>query len=311
MPELNRNHGKPDMQNKSYRYLFWPARTLFLISILYLSFSCSKNPSSDPPGISFLRDSGFVYRDTSLIIGARVRVGVTALAAGGNITFFQVSCDNGKKQILLDSGLNHAGLTYSLAIIKSASSSERWTFLVMDRNRNKDSISIVLGKSDSSHYGKILSYPDLLLGAQENTSNGSFLSFPGGQIYTLDEAYLNQSAVDLVYYFGPYEATLSSPNEAEAPAYFTGTHGIANWTVKNETRYDTTSLSPFQYDEARNDSLLLAVYEPAAGKRKAKFVSPGMVISFKNAAGKIGLIKISAVEPGPSGSIRCSLKVQE
>jgi len=306
-----RKKSNPDMQRLPYRYRNPVFRLLLFACMFTAIISCKKETSSGPPKISFISDSGYTYHDTSLVIGGRIKVGVKASAVNGNITFFQVSCNNGKKQILLDSGLNRSALSYNLTIIKSSSAYERWTFLVMDRDRNLDSVQILVGKSDSSHYGRIRSYPDMLLGAQENTAAGSFLSFSTSQIFNLEEAYLNQGLVDLVYYYGQYESTLASPNEAEAPSYFTGEHGISNWSLKNETRYDTTSLTSAEYDEARNDSLLLAVYEPTAGKRKAKFVGAGMVISFKDASGKIGLIRIISTEAGAAGTIRCSVKIQE
>lgn len=183
--------------------------------------------------------------------------------------------------------------------------------MVMDRERNKDSVQVLLMKSETSHYGDIITYSEIILGAQENTTQGSFFAFSNGDILGLDSAFLNQTLVDLIYYYGQYEATLSSPGEAEAPSYFTGPSGIANWTVKNETRYDTTSLSLQDFDESLNDSLLLAVYEPAAGKRKVKFVAPGMVISFKSQAGRIGLLKITGTEPGAAGTLHFSVKIED
>jgi hypothetical protein len=301
-----------DMHHLSGRCFSTGRLYSLLVAILVLFTFCSKDKVTEiPPKVSLISDSGFVYKDTSLVVGERILVGIGALASGENITFFQVTVDNGKRSILLDSGLNKPSLQYRVNIIKSASSYEKWTFLVMDRHRNKDSVHIVLGKSDSSNYGKIVTYTDVKLGGQDNLDAGSFYCFNGGEIYFLHDAYLNQSKVDLIYYFGQYDATFSSPSEAEAPAYFSGPEGIANWTVKNETRYDTTLLSPQLFDEAADDSLLLAVYEPTAGKRKAKYLEPGMVISFKSPLGKIGLIKVIEAVPGPVGSVKCTIKIQE
>jgi hypothetical protein len=299
------------MHRKSYRPLI-RSLPILLAGIILFFISCRKEePPVNPPHIAFINDSGYADHDTTLIIGDRIKVGISSIATGSNITFFQITCNNGTRLTLLDSGLNRPELNYSLTIIKSPSLFEKWTFLVMDRDRNKDSIQILLLKSDSSHYGGIKTYTDIFLGAQENISTGSFLSFSDGSVFNLEEAYANQPFIDLVYYYGQYDCTLSSPNEAEAPAIFTGPHGIANWAIKNETRYDTTAVTPQAFDEAANDSLLLSVYEPTAGKRKAKYIAPGMVISFKSPAGKIGLIKIITIEPGTDGSMRCSIKIQE
>ena len=300
------------MHVNACRFLQKSLFTLGLIAVVFSFNNCKKEGSpATPPVIGFVSDSGYLSSDTILIVGDRVQVGINATASSGNITFFQISMDNGTRSILLDSGLNKPSLHYSINIIKSSSSFERWTFLVMDRDRNKDSIQINLGKSDSSHYGKIVTYNDIYLGAQENMDYGSFLYLSNGTVVNLHDAFQNQSLVDIIYYYGQYEGTLSSPNEAEAPTIFAGVDGIANWTIKNETRYDTTTLVMDDFDRASNDSLLLAVYEPTAGKRKAKYVIPGMVISFKSSAGKIGLMKIDELLPGTTGRMRCSVKVQE
>jgi hypothetical protein len=301
----------PDMQKNPYRKAWKNLLLIFLASLGLIVNSCNDEQVTSLPRIEFINSPGYLDHDTVLSIGDRVIIGVNAFATGRNITFFQVTFDDGTRQILLDSGLNSPDLNYTLAVIKSASAFENWTFLVMDRDRNKDSVRISLNKSDSSHYGNIRTYSDITLGAQENTVDGSFFSFTNGEIYSLDTAFLKQEMVDLVYYFGQYEATLSSPNETEAPDYFTGPAGIANWTIKNETRYDTTALAPREFDASVNDSLILAVYEPTAGKRKVKFVEPGMVISFKSPAGKIGLLKIIATDPGPAGTLLFSIKIQE
>jgi hypothetical protein len=299
------------MQKKSYRIGTGKMLLIFLTGLLIFFGSCEKDQPGYPPHIEFINETGYLDHDTVLSIGDRAMIGVNAFANGRNITFFQVTFDNGTKQILLDSGLNSPDLKYSLAVIKSSSLYENWTFLVMDRDRNKDSISICLNKSDSSHYGNIRTYNDVALGAQENAATGSFFSFSNGEIFSLDTAFINQGLVDVVYYYGQYEATLSSPNEAEAPNYFTGPAGIANWTIKNETRYDTTSLAPQDFVASLNDSLLLDAYEPTAGKRKVKFVAPAMVISFKSQTGKLGLLMVTGAEPGPAGTLHFSVKIQE
>jgi len=299
------------MHKKSYRLIIKSLPLLIAGLVLFCNSCDKKEGPVIPPHIEFINDSGYVAGDTTLEIGERIRAGIRAVASGSNITFFQITCNNGTRLTLLDSGLNSASLSYTLPIIKSSSQYEKWTFLVMDRDRNKDSVQLTILKSDSSHYGTIRTFDEVRLGAQENSLAGSFLSFADASVYFLDSAYARQPLIDLIYYFGQYECTLSSPNESEAPAIFTGPYGIANWTVKNETRYDTTSVTPLQFDAALNDSLLLAVYEPTAGKRKTKFVVPGMVISFKSPAGKIGLIKVISTETGVAGSFNCSVKIQE
>jgi hypothetical protein len=310
----------PDSENKiiksarcRYLHFDWISVLLFSIFLIIIGFfSCKKeNPENTPPEISLITDSGYITCDTILNPGTLVKVGIEASGVSGNITYLNVLYNDGAIHTALDSGMNCKTLQYSRNIIKSNSQSETWTFTVMDVNRLKAGITITLTKANIVIYGNIISYTDIILGAQQNNNNGSFFSLSGGTVYFQEEAFNNQNLVDIIYYFGSYESTLSSPAETEAPAFFPGTTGIANWTIKNETKYDTTTITAIQFDQAINDSLLLAAYEPANGKRKTKYLEPGMVISFQDHRGKIGLIKVIATEGGNNGVVELTIKVQE
>ncbi len=284
-----------------------------IITMVFMIFlvSCDKSPADVPPKISFLHGDGLTSTDTVLSPGQKVKIGIHALKGSVNLTYFSVRFNDGTNTILLDSGMNTASLNYTLDVIKTTAPVETWSFVVMDRNRAETSISVVLTKSDSSAWGKIRTMNDIQLGAQENPAPGSFFSLNENLVMILQQAFGNQSSTDLVYYYGQYEATLASPNEAEAPAFFTGPQGIANWTIKNETRYDTTLITPQMFDLVQNDSLILSAYEPTAGKKKGKYLVPGMVLSFKSPGGKLGLIKIQEVTPFPAGVIKITVKIQE
>ncbi len=284
----------------------------WLLFFLLLFSACQKekDPSS-LPFISFISDSGFVSRDTILNVGQPITVGIEALGAGANITYFHIDLNNGQKQTILDSGLNHSSLRYERTIIKTAGDTETWTFLVMDRQRNMSTIGLTLQKSGSTQYGEIVTYPDITLGAQNNPATGSFFSLQGKKWYFLDEAFLHQDSIDIIYYYDIYDATLSSPNESDAPPIFPGPTGLANWVIKNETRYDTTTLLPADFDLAQNDSLILAAYEPGQLKRKTKFVTAGMIISFQDASGRIGLIHVKEAVNNTDGFIRMAMKIQK
>jgi len=284
----------------------------WLLFFLLLFSACQKEKApSSPPFISFISGSGFVSRDTILNVGQSVTVGIEARGAGVNITYLHIGWSDGQNQTILDSGLNHSSLRYERTIIKTASDKETWTFLVMDRQRNMSTIGLTLQKSGSTQYGEIVTYPDITLGAQNNPFTGSFFSLLGEKWYFLDDAFLHQDSIDIIYYYDMYDATLSSPNESDAPPLFPGPTGLAHWTIKNEIRYDTTTFLPADFDLAQNDSLILAAYEPGQLKRKTKFVTAGMVISFQDASGRIGLIHVKEVVNNTDGFIRMAMKIQK
>jgi len=284
-----------------------------LIMVLTSAFiiSCDKDPVPVPPVITLIQDYGYLSSDTVLQAGQKVRIGIHAVATDANLTYFSVRFNDGSSKILLDTGINSPSLVFDLDVIKTNAPVEIWTFLIMDRNRVQDSVNIIFTKSESSKWGKIRTMSNIVLGGQDNADAGSFLSLNDTSVMNLQQAYENQSSVDMLYYYGQYEGTLSSPNEAEAPGFFTGPQGIANWTVKNETRYDTTLITTQIFDLSDNDSLILSAYEPTAGKKKGKYVLPGMVFSFVSPAGKLGLVRILDISPLPAGSVRLTIKIQE
>ncbi len=300
------------MQLTPYRLICSVAFALLLLLFSSSFFlSCSKDPQAVPPGISLIQGEGYISHDTAMAPGTKVRVGIHALAGNASLTYFSVRFNDGTSKILLDTGMNSPSLLYNLDVIKTNAQVEKWTFFVMDRNRREDSVMISFGKSEISQWGRIRTVNDVVLGAQENSAAGSFYSLDNELVMNLEEAYVNQSLVDMVYYYGQYEGTLASPNEAEAPGFFTGPHGIVNWTVKNEMRYDTTMILPAVFDASTNDSLILTAYEPTAGKKKGKFIQQGLVFSFRSPDGKLGLIKIIETSPLPSGYVKLSVKIQE
>ena len=310
---MNRLTHTPDMQILTYRSpvrMILAGIALFMTAIWFPSCSKEDAPGA-PPHIALNQGQGYISHDTVLEAGQKVKIGINATGADAKLTYFSVRFSDGTSRILLDTGMNSPALVYTLEVIKTTAPVEKWTFLVMDRNRVKDSVQIIFTKADSSRWGKIRTMSGIILGAQENTVTGSFFSLDSNRVMNLQQAYENQPLADMVYYYGQYEGTLASPNEAEAPGFFTGPQGIANWTVKNEMRYDTTMISPQLFDMSTNDSLILAAYEPTAGKKKGKYVQPGMVFSFKSPVGKLGLVKIVEVVPLPAGSVKFSIKIQE
>jgi len=291
----------------------WIIGILFFLLAVFLFNSCREDePVSSQPLIQFSVDAGLVHSDTAITLGSQVKVGITASCESSDITYFSVTMDNGVQQTYLDSGLHSPNLNYQMTIVKSNSPIERWTFTVMNRDRRKASVSIILSKKNSVVYGNIITFPSIILGAQSNTTYGNFLSLSNGLVYTQDSAFKHQDLINIIYYYGAYNATLSSPYENEAPLYYTGTTGLANWTIKNDMKYDTTTLSVAAFDAAVNDSLLLVSFDLLNSKRKAKYLANDMILSFiNNATGKIGLIKVISVNGTTDGSVELSIKVQQ
>lgn len=298
-----RSHLSIDMFNFTYRILSY----LFILNIM---FSCDEPKIYPEPEISFIKAKGCLFTDTSLMTGDKVKVMVKAVKAEGALTYLNVSRFTNGRQIVLDSGLHCKELFYTCYIEKSVADTEIWVFKVMDKFRMKDSICLTLFRASGGKFSSIKTY-QVTLGAQNNVGKGSFLNFSDSIIFNLYDAFNHQNMIDLVYYYGQYESTLASPAETDVPSIFTGTYSISNWTIKNETRYLITLLTPSDFNQATNDSLLITAYDVVNAKKKAKYLKPNMIVSFQGVDKRKGLIKVKSVNGKEEGDISLEIKIQE
>ena len=293
----------------------------FLVGLLFFAVSCKKEEEK-APSIILKNDIGYTATNKTVLIGMPVKIGIKAEKEDANITNLVVSLitENGT-ELALDTGLNSSVLNYTRNINYGSTKYEIWTFTVMDKNRKKSSLSIRLDKDTNSTYGAILSYPSITLGMQNNTAIGNFLATTTGSVYTESAAFDNQSLINIIAYYNNLavpstEFTFSSPNETDAPTYYTS---LVNWALpKNEIYYkaDSISISTAAFDAAYNDSLIISNYtEATTGKRKFKIAKPNYVIPFKITAGpqagKKGLIKVKSINGTTDGSIEIALKIQQ
>lgn len=286
--------------------MFKNASRLFLLLFLMISmFSCQKDETMHGK-VEILFQNSNISKDTSLQIGEAINFSVVASSENSNITFLGVRLNHAT---VLDSGLNSSILIYKYSAIKSNLSNERWTFIVMNKNREKDSIVINIAKKESSNFNPINIYDNITLGAQNNCCYNGFFATSDGSILNYEQSLQNISKIDIIYcYYQDVQSTLSSPNETDISIIYSG---IATWAVKNETRYNLTSLSTADFDNANNDSLLITNYDVINAKRKAKNIQNNQVWAFKIQKGKFGLVKINNVETDVVGKINVSIKIQQ
>lgn len=295
------------MSFKIKRFFF-----LFFIGYAMVLNSCNKSDKIlEKPFVEFIVDSGCIYKDTILPMGTIMKFKIKATGLNVPITNLVVSFNNGTEQVFLDTGIYSKEFYYDVEIIKGTSASEQWTFMVMNKDREMVSVNAVIGIDTGAVFGDIKDY-NIALGAQDNTQTGQFYSFTTEQVSTLEEAFNNQQTIDIGYYYhSVYESTLSSPNDNDASTIFTGTNGISNWQIRNEARYNLTTLSATDFDNTLNDSLLIASYDVTNAKRKGKNIVVGQVWAFRIQSGKIGLMKIDSIVPNTNGQVDLSIKIQE
>ena len=285
-----------------------------LVLILIAFYGCEKEKTNyPPPSIQFITDSGFVFSDTIMAIGETFKVGIDASNPNVNLTNFIIRVESDEIETYLDSGMNAPNLHFERYIVKGINEYEKWFFIIRDKEGKSAEVSLNIEMDSSSAYGKIVYFPSVELGAQNN-SIGSFYSIEEDSVYTVETAFYNQTKIDLCYYYDfidTDENTIASPGANIDASVYPGENGLVNWTTRRTTRFKTANITEDEFLGASNDSLLLVIYGQSEGNRKAKNLQPGKIFSFKNEDGKVGLFMVNSVLGTNNGKINISIKVQE
>jgi hypothetical protein len=288
--------------------------SVVFVTLIVLFYSCKKQEeTSVGPSLHFKTDSGFVHNDTAILIGKSFTVGIVASSGDANITNFMIKVNTGSTQTYLDSGLNSAGFSIDKILSKGVSKSETWKFIMRDKSGKSASATIHINADSNSVYGPVITIPSIILGAQNNTAIGSFLDIRNEAVYNLAQAFTLQDSIDVCYYYDFLQGennVIASPNANIDASVFTGQYGLANWTIRNETRYLQTTITDADFNGLANDSLLIATYNFPLSKRKAKNLAAGDIYSFKTSKGKYGLFRVMNVTGTDSGTVEIKIKMQ-
>lgn len=154
------------------------------------------------------------------------------------------------------------------------------------------------------------------LGAQDSETPG-FLSVSNGEVYTLEDAYENQGVIDIFcFYEEGNDIALAGPNSNITGIFSSEVDADpmdpANWETKNETRFfEVSTLTVEQFDAlADGDESIQSYYDENEGRRKAKMLAVDDIYAFKTADETYGLLKVTAVEDGNTGSVTFEYKVK-
>lgn len=285
---------------------------LLLLSglLAMLMQSCSQeNEPAVPPTLTVTFSDSTAMTDTTLEAGQSLDIIVSGIGNDNNITYFAL-LRNGVH--VLDSGLNAASFVSHRTIVRGIDSVEKYTVIIRDRDFNETSFSFNIGLKPTLVYGDINTLSNIVLGAQNNTTTGSFLNLFSGQMYNLSQAFLNQDSVQMVYYYDVADLnTIASPNANIDTSYFGGSSGLANWTIKNEIRYVQIFNTEAEFMSMQNDSLIIAnIFPYDIGKRKAKILQAGHMYEFCS-DGRYGIFYVNNVVGTNEGTIEISIKMQD
>lgn len=147
--------------------------------------------------------------------------------------------------------------------------------------------------------GEISSYTAKLMGAQDN-SNGSFFASITGSVYkTAELTTNNRPTVDITYGVHSSQSKVISASAREGL-------GFSAFTGATETKYVSTNLD---FAAVSNDTNIKDISFTTGAT--SIVVELNKVYAFKNAAGKIGVFKVTNLVAGAAGSITIDVKVQK
>ena len=117
----------------------------------------------------------------------------------------------------------------------------------------------------------------------------------------------------MLYYYDAIQGntfTIASPNATIDASVFPGTYGLTNWTVKNVTWYQVATLTDNDFNNIKNDSIMLTPAYINPAYRKAKNLKIGDIYAFKTGIGKLGMFEVVNVSGTDAGSIEIKVKMQ-
>jgi len=291
----------------------------FMAAILLASFtfftSCTEDadPVDLPPTMSFLTADTLVSANTTLTINEAFYVGVNAIAnttSNSKIQSLRVTRIF-NNQIVGDDTFPYNDANLSAIITFSGlteAGTENIDFTVTDKDGQSTKKSLQITYEDAST--PIMTFAMNILGSYDSPTGSSFASIDG-TVYSQAEAFANQAAIDFLYWWGAStSATLGAPDDENANLVFTGVNGLPNWTTKNATRFQTTTLTAAEFD-AIDNGMVLETNATGSDQTRIPSLAVDHVIAFITVTGKHGLIKVTEIVSGAAGEITIDVKVQE
>jgi hypothetical protein len=302
---------------------------LLLITGMGLFTSCSKDSTDDlTPSMNFIGGSGLVSADATLNTGELFSFGVNASAnssSGTKLkTFKIVRTFNNIPVTVVDTTFSGNGVsTYNeqfMAYAAPAAGSERWTFTVTDKDSESKELSFNITTTVTA--GEINTFTAVLLGGQLNPDLGSFYA-TSNTVYNEANANLNQSKIDMVYYYGSTKfASIVAPASAQLSlvpefSYILDAGNANHWTVTNQTKFKDVTSSVTDWSLVTNDALITANAVNFTDMNVNNLLA-GKIVAFETAStsvnpGKKGLFKVISLggTTPATRSITIEVKIQK
>jgi hypothetical protein len=291
--------------------LFILSGIFLLIGILEL-MSCSKeDEKTASPTIAFYDETGFISQDTVAKYNDTLRFKVYSIYNGTDKLEKFVVRMNG--YLFIDSAINASSFSIDIVANKTIEDVEVWKFETTDNAGHKTDFEITI----TGLFGPIKSYKDILLGAQDNPSIESFVSYSNDTVtkYFQTAAYIHQAAIDMFCFYEDIPdhqnfMTLAAPG-SNISGIFTGMTSPENYSIKNTTYFVLTTLSVLEFESIENDARVIDAFVTGNKILMANQLNPEDIYAFLLESGKYGLLKVTAVEGAEAGTLKFDVKIQE
>ncbi|MFA5814320.1 MAG: hypothetical protein WC865_01690 [Bacteroidales bacterium] len=287
---------------------FLTGLAILLTSLLIIS--CKKD--NGDPTIKFVPGPGFTGKDTIIKVNYTLTV---TLEVNWNGTDVLDLLDVKQNDVTIQTfAMGGENATFNLNLLKGTDETEKWTFVIIDKKGNQSGISLTLTKDPNSEYGAILYYSPVVLGAQNNTGKGGFISFQTqpASTYTLEGAYINQAKIDLLYYSDLLtQSTLASPGSDIPDNLYPGSRNISLWSVHTISRFLKSDMTVQDFNAISIDAAIVNAWSDARSVSKAGDLKTDDIWLIKLQSGKKGAILVKRVVAGDDGEIEFAIKIQK
>lgn len=279
-----------------------------IASFIFGFFSCDKEKMA--PIVNFVNEPGYQVNDTVLAVGDTIKVLLDMTWNGKNrIKEVEMKVNDqvvGKNQIDIDQG------KFSITIIKGLPETEIWDFIITDEAGNSASLSLTLTKDPNSIYSGLTYFDSIFLGAQSNVARPGFMSLSNATYYTLEAAFMNQSLVDLLFYFDENDkGTLASPGADLADGIYSGVKAPGLWPTRNTTYFQKVDILVEEFYGMYHDAYVKENFDDDIAVKKASELASGDIYLFKLENGTKGIFLVLSVVEGIDGELNIGIKIQE
>jgi len=282
---------------------------LGVISLAVLFYSCGDDTTGSAPDITF--DDGSEITLGEGINSAAITGTIVAEEKLDEVTVFRVE-GSGETQIGTYTSFNAGAITttddlnYIFRIdVTDITGDISIRIEAVDKKAQTSKKSIDIKASPVPALKN--EFTAVIMGAQ-SSSKGSCLDVNTGIVYKIsgDEAKTNAALIDILYYYGQANlATLVAPNDGTVD----GTSGdftwTSSWTTKNATKFAESTLDYGTVTAAQVNAIT------GLTATKVTNLTVGKTVAFVTAAGKKGVLNVTALTTGAAGEITVAVKVQE